>query len=101
MNVPPGVSLIAQLRFHAGAILLDMTSPPARVSLTGIVKTTAPSQDPTQPGTATISIPAADPAYREILENTLTNKNGDGYTLKAGAEVLVTIKTEEPMRPLY
>jgi hypothetical protein len=45
---------------------------------------------------AQIAVEGADHLYRELrIENNLTDKNGEKVRLKPGAEVEVTIATEE------
>lgn len=53
------------------------------------------SPSPNEPEKAQIAVEGADHLYRELrIENTLVDENGNKVSLKAGAEVEVTIEAE-------
>jgi hypothetical protein len=66
-------------------------------TLPGIVETIIKSPHPNEPEKALIAIRGADDRYREIrIEIALKDENGDEVSLKPGAPVKVTIRTERP-----
>ena len=66
-------------------------------TLPGIVEAIIESQHPNEPEKAQIAIKGADDRYQEIrIENALKDENGDEVSLKLGAPVKVTIRTERP-----
>ena len=53
------------------------------------------SPSPNEPEKAQLAVEGADHLYRELrIENTLVDENGNKVSLKAGAEVEVTIEAE-------
>jgi hypothetical protein len=67
-------------------------------SLPGMVAKIIPPQH-TQPEKAQITVPVADHRHRDLLiENALTDENGDNAKLKKGAHVEVTVTDESQVR---
>jgi hypothetical protein len=70
---------------------------PPRVTMHGTIAKIIQSPRSSQPGRAQITVDGADHGYRDLLiENSLTNANGDDVTLKQRVHVGFTI-TAEPM----
>src|ERR1022692_5306502 len=65
------------------------------VILPGTVDKIIPSPSANQPEKAQIAVDEADDRHRDLLiENTLTDENGDDVKLKKGAHVEVTVTAE-------
>jgi hypothetical protein len=73
----------------------DATEKPS-VTLPGKVDKIIPGVVSTMPDKAQIAVEGADHLYKEIrVENTLQDEHGKPVSLKAGAEVEVTIEAEK------
>ena len=74
----------------------DATPEKPSVTLPGKVEKIIPGVVPAMPDKAQIAVEGADHLYKEIrVENTLQDENGKPVSLKAGAEVEVTIEAEK------
>jgi hypothetical protein len=66
------------------------------VTLPGTVEKIIPSQHPSEPEKAQISVKDGDDLYKEIrIENTLQDEDGNEVALKEGAEVEVTVEADK------
>jgi hypothetical protein len=71
-----------------------MSEKPSAI-LPGTVEKIIKSPFPSEPEKAQIAIEGGDHLYREIrIDNTLTNDKGEEVSLKAGAQVEVTVEAE-------
>ena len=67
----------------------------SNVTMAGTVEKVIRPLHPNLPGKAQIGIEAGDDLYREIrIDSVVTNALGQGFELKKGAEVEVTIHAE-------